>query len=267
MKYCLSCRQPASILKQAEEIKVQHRDYRIISDLLVDYPEARIIWELPRDFEEHKDLILQYNEIADSHRLVCCLNSLAEVNWFKEHKVPFYYGFPVSSYYDLKALDELGVEYVRIAPPLTHSMQFIGFFGCEIRAVPNVAFDAYIPRQDGVVGGWIRPEDIQYYEESIDVFEFEGNLNLNQEKTLWDIYKRGRWSDDLNILITNLKVSIPNDGLDKDFGSARAICQQRCMQSGNCHFCQAAINFAVTLKNQIHEELKRKGDKNNGVWR
>lgn len=254
MKYCLSCRQPASILKQAEEIKVQHKDYRIISDLLVDYPETRIIWELPRDFEEHKDLILQYNEIADSHRLVCCLNSLAEVSWFKEHKVPFYYGFPVSSYYDLKALDELGVEYVRIAPPLTHSMQFTGFFGCEIRAVPNVAYDAYIPRKDGIVGGWIRPEDIQYYEKGIDVFEFEGNLNLEQERTMWEVYKKGKWPGNLNILITNLNQNVTSIGLPDDFGQNRAICQQRCMQSGTCHLCETAIRFSNTLEKKVEED-------------
>lgn len=254
MKYCLSCRQPSSILKKVDEIKVQHRDYRIISDLLVDYPQARIIWELPRDFEEHKELILQYNEMADKYRLVCCLNSLAEVNWFKQNKVPFYYGFPVGTYYDLMALEELGVEYVRITAPLTHTMQQTGFYSCEIRAVPNVAYDAYISREDGVIGGWIRPEDVQYYERGIDVFEFEGNLNLEQERTMWGVYKKGKWPGNLNILITNLNKNVTSAGLPSEFGQIRATCQQRCTQNGNCHYCDSAIKLANALEEKIEEE-------------
>ena len=39
--------------------------------------------------------------------------------------------------------------------------------------MPNVAYYAFIPREDGVCGSWIRPEDLNLYEPFIDVIEFE----------------------------------------------------------------------------------------------
>lgn len=242
-----------------DEIKVQSKDFRIISDYLVDFPQARIIWELPRDFEERKKLILQYNEIADSHRLVCCLNNLAEVRWFRENKVPFYYKFPIDSYYDFQALEELGVEYIRIAAPLTHNVMFLkNREKVQVRTVPNIAYDAYIPRTSGAEGGWIRPEDISYYENGIDVFEFEGNLDLTQEKTMWEIYKKGSWPGNLDLLITNLNQNVLNVGLPEDFGHYRSTCRQVCMQTGSCHYCKTAIKLTQLLEEKVEEDKKEK---------
>lgn len=257
MKYCLSGRQPDSILKQIDEIRVLSKDYRIITDYLIDYPQAKIILELPRDFEEKKDTILQYNEIANKNRLVCCLNSLAEIKWFKENEVPFYYGLPINSYYDFQALEELGVEYIRITAPLTHNIRFLqNRRKVQVRATPNVAYDAYIPRISGIEGGWIRPEDIQYYENGIDVFEFEGKLDLKQERTMWEIYKKGRWPGNLDLLITNLNQDVLSAGLPEEFGRFRSTCRQSCMQNGDCHYCKTAFTLTQLLEKKVKEEKK-----------
>lgn len=255
MKYCLSCRQPEEVLRQSDEIKVTHKDYRIISDLLVNYPEAKVIWELPRDFEEYKKLILQYNEIGN---FICCLNNLSEASWFQQNKVPFYYGYSVNTFYELTALEALGASCVKIAAPLTHCVKSLKNYKCEIRCVPNVAYDAYIPRHDGTIGGWVRPEDVQYYEEGIDVFEFEGNINLSQERTLWKVYISRKWPGNLNALITNLNKDIENSGLPDDFGQIRANCKQKCAENKNCHFCETAFNLSKMLERKVKENGKKK---------
>ena len=43
----------------------------------------------------------------------------------------------------------------------------------KLRAIPNVAYDKFFPRNDGVSGSWIRPEDIEVYSKYYDIFEFE----------------------------------------------------------------------------------------------
>lgn len=259
MKYCLSARQPVSVLKQADEIMVEFRDYRIISDFFADYPDKVIILDIPVDKMnvEIEPILKAYTEASDN--FVCRLSSVRPeaTRFFKENDIKFYYAYPVDNYYDLKALDDLGVEYARIAPPLTHDMKHTGYFGCQIRAVPNVAYDAYIPRENGIIGGWIRPEDVEYYEEGIDVFEFEGGLNLEQEKTMFEIYSQKKeWKGNLNILITNLNENVTSVGLPDEFGQIRATCRQRCTRNGTCHYCESAFRLA----NALETYLKRKAD-------
>ena len=57
-----------------------------------------------------------------------------------------------------------------------------------IRICPNVAYDSYIPRLNGLKGMWVRPEDIGVYEEWVDTFEFVADT-LDKEATLLHIYK------------------------------------------------------------------------------
>ena len=84
----------------------------------------------------------------------------------------YFYGVPVNNFYDFRALVEYGCTDVKIMPPLTHMLDRLENFEVTIRMCPNVAYYAYIPRDDGVCGGWVRPEDVDYYADYVDVFEF-----------------------------------------------------------------------------------------------
>ena len=46
MKYCLSSRQIKKYLTKADEIRVESRDYRQISDLFIEYPDKMIILDV-----------------------------------------------------------------------------------------------------------------------------------------------------------------------------------------------------------------------------
>ena len=148
---------------------------------------------------------------------------------------------------------------------MTFSVDLLSKFDCKFRMIPNVAYDAYIPRYDGICGQWVRPEDVQYYEGGIYVFEFE-NANLEQERTLYDVYAEQKvWNGNLYFLITNLNVHCDNRGLPDDIGQARANCGQRCMQTGSCHFCQTAFMFEKTLrtkKNEVKDMIANQKENN-----
>ena len=47
MKYCISGRQPYSVLKQADEIKVKHNDKGRIMDFVEKIPDKTIILDMP----------------------------------------------------------------------------------------------------------------------------------------------------------------------------------------------------------------------------
>lgn len=260
MKYCLSGRQNKKYLEKADEILVEQRDYRYISDLIIEHPNKTIILDI-KDFDDEslKNCVIEYGK-DKTINFVCCIYDLSSnvLEWFNYHHIKFYYGYSVNSFYDVKGLIDLGVEYVKVHAPLTFSVDLLSKFDCKFRMIPNVAYDAYIPRYDGICGQWVRPEDVQYYENGIYVFEFE-NANLEQERTLYDVYAEQKiWNGNLYFLITNLNVHCDNRGLPDDIGQVRANCGQRCMQTGSCHFCQTAFMFEKTLrenKNNIKERI------------
>lgn len=259
MKYCLSGRQNKQYLKKADEILVEQRDYRYISDLIIEYPNKTIILEIQDtvlEDEALKNCIIEYSKELTINFICAIYNLQPEfTEWFKENNIKFYYGYSVNSFYEVKGLIDLGVEYVKIHAPLTFNVDLLSKLDCKFRMVPNVAYDAYIPRKDGVCGQWVRPEDVKYYENGIYVFEFE-NVNLEQEKTLYDIYaEKEVWNGNLYFLITNFNIHCDNRGLPEDIGQIRANCGQRCMQTGTCHFCETAIKFEQTIRTH-KDELK-----------
>lgn len=257
MKYCLSSRQTNKYLSMADEIKVKSQDYRQIPDLFKDYPNAMIILDIityeDLNNENIQKAIEQYAEISEN--FCCAIYDLYYANWFKSRNIKFYYGYPINSYYDMRGLIDLGVEYISVIAPLTFDMETLTKCNMKFRMIPNVAYDAYVPRPSGLCGQWVRPEDVEEYENGIYVFEFE-DAKLNKEQTLFDIYRSGEWKGNLNLLITNLNIDVDNRAIPEEIGSVRANCKQRCMQNGICHFCETAIRFESTLRKYKENKTK-----------
>ena len=247
MKYCLNSRQELQYLQKADEIKVEYRDKDSIPSLIEKYPGKRII------------LMCYFNEILDWKELnrwnilsrnnfMLCLASVAYADDCKEHGIPFYMGYPVKTYYELRALKELGVSYVRLAEPLFFEMDTVKQFGVPVRMVPNVAYIDGLPREDGVCGTWVRPEDLDLYENYVEVVEFE-DADLKKEQALFRIYaEQKNWPGDLQMIITNLN----HDGLNRiivpDFAEKRLNCGQRCQKTSNCKLCYRALTLAMPDK-------------------
>ncbi len=268
MKYALTGRQPKPMLRKVDEIIVESRDYRYISELFIDVPNKTIVLDIPNEeFEDLKPTLIEYNKVEESN-FVCRIYNLDPevIEWFHFNNIKFYYGYSVNSFYEVQGLINLGVEYIKIHAPLTFNVNILKRFDTKFRMVPNVAYVAYIPRKDGMCGQWIRPEDIKHYEEGIYVFEFE-DANLEKERTLYHIYaENGYWPGNLNLLITNLNINADNRGLPEEIGEVRANCGQKCMMNGNCHFCDTAFRFENMLrtkKDEIKEMIEnQKKDEN-----
>ena len=244
MKYCLSNRQETSYLNKADEIKVEFRDRDIISDLIEQYPEKDII------------LMVYYNEIVDWKKIeqwnilsqghfILCLSLISDAEECKERNIPFYFGYPVKTYYELRAMKELGVRYVRLGEPLFFEMDMIKSFGIPVRAVPNVAYIDGFPRADGVCGTWIRPEDLDLYEGYIETIEFE-DAEIKREQALFRIYSEQKhWPGDLNMIITNLNYEGLNRIIVPHMAEHRLNCGQRCQKTSNCKLCYRALSLAI----------------------
>lgn len=247
MKYCLSSRQTPAYLKKADEIKIEYRDRNIVPDLAKKYPDKKLILSynfLTTDDEINWDEIRRFYVLA-RQKLVLCLDEIEDCQIAKELNIPFYYGFPVSSWAEIRALQELGVAYLCITAPLFFEMDLLKTIDIPIRAVPNVAYRDYFPHADGIAGTWIRPEDVKLYQNYIKVFEFE-DCDIQKEQALYRIYKEEkRWPGPLKLLITGLNHEVDNALILREDMKPRLNCQQKCMRpNGTCRICYRVFDLA-----------------------
>lgn len=248
MKYCLNGRQNRSYLEKADEIYVLWRDRKILLEFIEKYPNSDFVIEIKPDIDEEIDW--EYINLCNKtckKTLYCKLYNLIFSSKCKEYDLYFFYAYPANSFFELNGLKEIGVSYVYLAAPLFFKTEEVIKYQIPIRYVPNLAYSAYIPHSNGIHGTWIRPEDIELYDNNNNICEFDG-INLEQERLLYDIYKeRKEWPGDLNLLFINFNHSVHNRIVDKQIGNMRLNCGQKCEEKGNCYLCNKILEFEQTL--------------------
>lgn len=251
MKYSLNYTQSHEYLSQCDEIRVPESKIFTVETLATKYPKVRfavILSDNPN-----------WDNIAGAATkapIVCGLKNLAYAQQCKEHNLPFYYVYPVNSFFELRGLKDLGAEYAYTGMPIFFQMPIVKEVGIKIRCIPNVAYEAFIPQATGVCGQWIRPEDMEAYEPYIDICEFAAD-SPEQEKALFRIYAQDKhWSGDLNDLIKNLNYPCKNLAVYKGLADIRISCGQVCQQRGGCKYCYRALGFGTTVAK--YGEMKQK---------
>ena len=259
MRFCVSGRQPYSVIKRADEVKFNYNDKDRILDLVEKYPDKTVILDVPGHEGDWK-LWQMYSEKFDEFYIA--LHDLSRVPEFNSAHIKWYWPYPITSYYELNEILALGPSYVALGPPLsfelTNVRKIVGP-DIKIRMVCNCARPVHlIANADapGIKGQFVRPEDVDTYGEIVDVFEFDGVTDeLKKEATLLDIYQKKEWPGNLNFLITHLNLDIDNRGILDEFADRRMNCRQRCMAGSSCHFCDTVYTFAEALRK---EHLRRK---------
>ena len=247
MKYCLSARQPYSILKKADEIKIELRDYQAIPEYIEKYADKTLILEftndIPKDFDWN--LIAAYVEKMGGG-FYCALSDLSLVPECALRNIKFYYKYAVTTLYELAALKEIGVSYALIGAPLMFDLKSAAAFKIPLRAIPNLAYEPYIKHKNGIIGGWVRPEDVDKYGEYISTFEFYAPKALDKEATLFKVYAENKtWPGNLNLLIENLDFDYDNRLFydEEHFAERRMKCKQKCLSGHSCHYCVDQFYF------------------------
>lgn len=247
MKFSLSNRQEHVYLAKADEIRVAWRDRRSIADLAEKYPKAKI--NLTRFYTDMTDDPAidwkQLNElkILSHDNFILGLSSPDEMLVAQSKGYNFYYLDAVRTYQELRQLKQLGVCRVRVGAPLFFELEKVSTVGIPIYAIANIAnSDLQFCNSDGVIGTWIRPEDVSLYEQYIDLIEFRGTLS--QEQALYRIYTRGAWSSDLRYIILDLDYDGVNRMIPPSLAEARIKCGQRCQENGACKLCYRMLDLA-----------------------
>lgn len=269
MRYCVSGRQPYSVMKRADEIKVSYNDRDRIMDFVEKLPDKTIILDVPGD-EADWNTWYMYSE--KFNEFYVALHKLERAQEFNDSGIKWYWPYPITSYYELGMVLALEPSYLMIGAPLSFdldrvvSLAYVEGSATQIplRMVCNNARPPYLPQPDpiantSVCGQWVRPEDADAYGARVQCFEFE-NVDLKQEEVLLHVYKENKnWPGNLNLLIQNLHYNVDNRAIPEEFGENRMSCGQKCWSTSSCRFCPSALRFAENIRK---EKLRRSQEEN-----
>lgn len=261
MKYCLRYGHRSNLLNQADEIKVTFKDRAVLLDIFEKYPDKTIILSLrPRATDELDWTELDNYNTLSRGKLMLEAFDTPDMMASAAARIPFYCGIPVTSFYQAKALVEMGVQYLNIDAPIFFQLpQLKQLTKCPLRVIPNLASKDGYYRKGAIHGSWIRPEDTDIYAPYITTYEFYAEDPL-QEEAIFDTYKnKQEWKVRLDLLISDLNYPAINRLIPKEAMSRRIECGQRCECGAMCRVCDRALMIA---NEEFIEEAKAQIESN-----
>ena len=233
---------------------MQYQDHNKILDFIEKVPDKTILLDIPLEEKQFPwETLLMYK---DKINLILGLHNLHLVEIFKLQNFQWYWPYPINTFDELQEIIKLNPSYILLGSPLCFNLDKVYHItNIPIRLTANVAYEPYIPRDNGVCGRYIRPEDITHYETYVTTLEFI-EPDLNKEATLLHIYKEAKeWPGNLNLLIKHLNYDVNNRTLPTDFASRRMNCGQRCKENNKCKFCYLAFEYANAVRKDFYRHL------------
>ena len=216
----------------------------MILDLIRKYPNKTIIINCKPGEEVDFEKLGQYKKLTNQ-RIIAEVASVTACASAAKENLEYYIGYPVTSFFELKALKDLGVCYIRLDNELFFQLDKVIRYEIPVRAVPNVAFIDGLRRENGILGTWIRPEDLEtIYGEYITAVEFE-DADKQKEQALYRIYaEQKEWRGPLQTIITNLNADGVHRMISSELSNIRTTCMQRCLKGSPCNICKLTFNLA-----------------------
>lgn len=253
-----------------------YRDFRyfdIVDEVILYFNDnnENIVEFVKEKYDENKKIVVDITTIEDKKGTLPILLMLQ-----KEHpnmavrtttdfykplcgKLPFFFMDYCNRPDQVYTYIGRGVSEVYITEGLGFNIKKIGEYchihDVEVRVLPNIAqhtkgFGKEIPDECKF---FIRPEDVEIYEEYVDTMEIVGGGN--RLSALFEIYRGGQWLGDFKDLILGFESSMPNTGVAPYFGKERLKCQHKCMW-GECTLCPQMKKIAEMMKVSEYEIRK-----------
>lgn len=272
MKYCLRYTNICTKLNRADEISIKYIEDKGLVDFMEKFSSQRIIlrvdtWNFSQN--EIRKLIAIRKQYPEYNFTVALSNLDKDiVPMFQKENIPFFEDEPCQDWETFNLLLEIGVSDIDISGPLAFEMskvkRVVNSFNRKviIRATPNKVVK-FREGTDDLVGFYIRPEDVEMYEDFIDVLEFEG---LEHQDTFFSIYAEHKsFIGNLNQCIYNFQKPIDNKGLITLFGERRRDCGRQCLSGGRCNRCYTLADLAKPMgeraRDKIMDTLKTEQEK------
>lgn len=273
MKYCLVLTDIPAIEK-ADEIMLEYNRKNLkIIDYIKEHSNQRIILNI-----FNLDEALQYKEIEKLNAIYVenKLNFSIKLPSYNEKikdllsslQVPFFFDWIVTDWDELLGYIQLGVSDVYIGNNLGFELDKVAEVAhqnnVQIRVFPNVAQSSW-KETSGLKKFFIRPEDVTFYSDYVDVFEFWGT-DLKKQEIFYKIYSKQEWFGSLNEIIYELNEELDSRYIIPRFAEKRVRCKKECLKGGKCQICDRIKELSHTLEEAhiIVDYNNNKEDLNNG---
>lgn len=252
MQYCVDYYRYSKANDKADEFTI---NYTKKNDALIDFlkenSQKRINLTIEEKLTDGELKILR--TICDAYPNLVLRFEFYDYDYVEnitESGVPFFYANRVNNWDEFIGLIDLAVTDIYIVEEFAFELDKISKIahdaGIRIRIYPNVAQSRWKDTQD-IKKFWIRPEDIDFYSEYVDVCEFFGNIE--QIPVFLKIYKEDKqWFGLLNEIIIGLKSPLDSRFIIPRFAERRIKCGKNCLKGGNCSMCETVVSLSKTLK-------------------
>lgn len=256
MKYCVEYSSTFQYLNEVDEIEINfNRQNAALPAFLEKFNNKKIVINTTSilDFNEN-DIHFFQNLQKKYNNFKLKVNFDFNTAKLRESNIPYFFNVFVGDwqnlYYflsynptDMYITNGLGFD-LKDVSSILHSENI------QVRVIPNLAQAAFEP-DNPFYKFFIRPEDIDFYSQYVDICEFFIEEGKKQSSTLYEIYAKDKeWFGDLNMLIFNFNEVIDNRTILPTFAGRRINCKQKCLQKNNCHFCQRIADLSKTLESK-----------------
>ena len=274
MKYCIDL-QKTSILDDVDEITIDYdRKNLNIIKYIQERPQKRFILNILdlaesleyKDIEKLNAIYEENSDINFAIKLPMYYEMLDEL--LPTLKVPFFFQKVVTNWEDFLGYISLGVSDIYIGEDLGFELDKVSKIAKEhniqIRTFPNIVQTQW-KYTSSLKSFFIRPEDVELYEQYIDVLEFWGDRH--KQPTFYKIYAIDKkWYGDLQEIITGFSAKLDSKFTIPRFSEKRVRCGRSCLKGGICQLCDRIEELSKTLEKAdiVVDYKKKKEDEVNG---
>jgi hypothetical protein len=241
----------------AGEIRCPYNQLGILFKYIQENPTKRYV-VLLNDDSNYDKAIEQINILKDiAPYTISCGNPRLCGRLISEGYSAFV-RYPVSDWETFTDLQDFGVSDIYIDGPLGFQADklALGKGTTKIRTSPTMSPNASFAPGRKYSSFYIRPEDLSYYNQAIDIIDFKEE-NKEREDALLKIYARRNSDQDVSLLYTGLPAGTPNSVFKTAFVEQRLNCRQRCRIPGySCHYCDNSFLIADKISTiDLDEEI------------
>lgn len=252
MKYCVDYYRHSKANDKADEFTINYtKKNDVLIDFLKENSQKRINLTIEEKLTDGELKILK--TIHDAYPNLVLRFEFYDYDYVEnivECGIPFFYANRVNSWDEFLGLVELAVTDIYIVEEFAFELEKISEIahaaGIRIRIYPNVAQSSWKDTPD-IKKFWVRPEDIDFYSQYVDVCEFFGEPE--QMVVLIKIYKEDKqWYGLLNEIIIGLKTPLDSRFTHRQFSERRVRCGKDCLKGSKCDLCNRIVDLSYTLK-------------------
>ena len=183
----------------------------------------------------------------------------------KENNIPFYFQFIAVTWELLDSFLRIGVSDVFVGEQLGFDLKRVrkkaDQYNAQVRCYCNVSQSSFFANgffTRGINSFFIRPEDMDIYDEYIDIVEFW--KSEDKQNILYEIYfKDKKWDGRLDQIIQGLDSTVNNYYiLGREFAEGRLDCYKNCIKDNRCHLCFSIENLAKAIEESPDYEVYRR---------